>query len=143
MTHVFQFLGNHWLLCGAFLAMLTVILFLEAQASTSNEDKLTPQSATQLINRHDALLIDIRDSSAYRHGHIVNSLNIPSMEWDSQQNKLQKYQGKPIILVDALGQKVQTYVTKLKKSGFTQVKTLAGGINAWRTEKLPLVKGDK
>lgn len=143
MDHFSQFIGNHVLLCSAFAVVLFLIFFVEARIAGGNGNHLTPQSVTQAINRENAVVIDIRDTSSFREGHIVGSVNIPMADWATQEKKLDKYHGKPIILVDAVGQKVQMYRAKLLKSGFENVKILAGGINGWRAASLPIVKGSK
>lgn len=144
MDHLSQFIGNHVLLCAGFAIVLFLIFFLEARiAGAGVGNRLTPQGVTQAINREEAVVIDIRDASVFRDGHIVGSVNIPMADWNAQERKLEKYKTKPIIIVDAMGQKVQMYRTKLITSGFENVKVLAGGVSAWRAASLPLVKGNK
>ena len=143
MDHLSQFIGNHALLCGAFAVVLFLVFFIEARIAGGGGQHLTPQLVTQAINREEAVVVDLRDASVFRDGHIVGSLNIPMADWDVQQKKLEKYKAKPLVLVDAVGQKVQMYKIKLIKAGFTDVRILAGGINAWRAASLPLVKGNK
>lgn len=144
MEYLSQFIINHPLLCGAFVIVLIALFIVEARTTVgSSSRRLTPQSVTQMINHDMAVVIDIRDHNAFRDGHIIGSINVPINEWDSQQNKLYKFRDKPVIVVDAMGQKAAGQMSKLTKAGFGNVKILGGGIQSWRSEKLPLVRGKK
>ncbi len=144
MEQLSQFVGNHWAMCGGFLILLLAIFYLEARTSgIAGGNRLTPQLVTHMINRDMAVVVDIREPNSFLDAHIIGSLNIPMSSWDVQIKKLQKYKSKPLIVVDAMGQKAQSYAHKLNQAGFENVKILGGGLNAWRNAKLPLVKGDK
>lgn len=144
MDHLSQFVANHWVMCGAFLVVLIAIFYTEARSQgVAGGNRLTPQLVTHAMNRDMAVVVDIREPNGFADGHIINAVNVPMSAWDTQSSKLQKYKAKPVIVVDALGQKAQGYATKLTQAGFENVKILAGGINAWRNAKLPLVKGSK
>lgn len=144
MEHLSQFIINHMALSAAFIVVLVGIFILEARtAAGPTGSRLTPQLVTQMMNNEMAIVIDIRDGNAFRDGHIIGSINVPLSEWDSHLNKIEKFHDKPVIIVDAAGQKAVAQISKLTKSGFEQVKMLGGGIQAWRSEKLPLVRGKK
>lgn len=144
MDHLIQFIGHHWLLCLGFLVVLAALFVLEAQSSgLGGGVRVTPQVATHLINRESAVVVDLQEVDAYRAGHIAGAKNFPHSQWSDLRSKLDKFQSKPIILVDSLGQKAMRRAAELKKAGFTNVKALQGGLDAWRSEKLPLVKGNK
>jgi rhodanese-related sulfurtransferase len=144
MDHLIQFIGHNWLLCGAFLAVLTAIVLVEGQdAGATGGLRLLPQAVTQLINRESAVVIDLQEVDAFREGHIVGAKNMPLSTWSEAQPKLKKYQSKPLVLVDQQGQKSARCARELQKAGFTQVHCLAGGLDAWRSAKLPLVRGNK
>lgn len=144
MDHLGQFITNHWALCGAFVLVLIAIVMVEARIQGGiGGARLTPQTATHLINREGAVVVDIREANAFLDGHIVGAINVPMSNWDVAAKKLQKYRSKPIVIVCNMGQKAQAYANKLKQAGFEQVKILGGGINAWRGAKMPLVKGNK
>lgn len=85
------------------------------------------------------MVLDIRPAKEFASGHIVDALNIPADKLNSRMSELEKYKGKTIILVDAMGQHSGTWGGVLKKAGFNAAK-LSGGIGSWRGDNLPLVK---
>ncbi len=144
MDHLSQFVANHWDMCSAFLVALLAIFYLEARTSgLAGGDRLTPQLVTHLMNREMAVVVDLREPNSFLDGHIIGAVNVPISGWDTAVKKLQPHRSKPIIVVDAMGQKAQAYATKLKQAGFENVKILGGGLNAWKNAKLPIVKGNK
>lgn len=144
MDHLIQFVGHHWLLCLGFLVVIAALFVLEAQSSGLGAGvRVTPQVAIHLVNRESAVVIDLQDVDAYRAGHIAGAKNFPYSQWSEARAKLDKLQSKPLILVDSVGQKAVRCAAELRKVGFKEVKALQGGLDAWRSEKLPLVKGNK
>lgn len=133
-----HFVENHWTLWLALIVILLLLVFEELRDKLSGVPRLSPQELTQMINRGEVLVVDIRDAKAFTSGHIINSINLPAAELASQHISLDKYKGKAIVLVDG-GAPNLTAITKLRGQGFT-LYSLAGGINAWRSANLPLSK---
>jgi rhodanese-related sulfurtransferase len=96
--------------------------------------------AMNLINRNDALLIDVREQSEYDSGHIINSKLFPAGKLKERVGELEKYRERPIILVCRSGARATPIASWLGKQGFGQVYLLSGGVLAWQKAKLPLEK---
>jgi rhodanese-related sulfurtransferase len=96
--------------------------------------------ATHLINREDAVVLDVRSDGEFNQGHIVNAVNIPQKSVQEQLSKLEKYRNRPIITACRTGQIALGVSSTLRKNGFEQVYNLAGGLIAWEGANLPLVK---
>ncbi|MEL6750210.1 MAG: rhodanese-like domain-containing protein, partial [Pseudomonadota bacterium] len=105
-------------------------------------DKQTigPQEATRLINREQAVVVDVRPVNDFKTGYIINAHNIPSNGLKDQLKVLQKYRNKPIIAVCRSGMTSATACKTLRKEGFSQVYNLQGGMQAWETANLPIRK---
>lgn len=101
---------------------------------------LSTLQATQLINREDAILLDVRDAAAYAQGHIINARNIPIAHLEERAGELAKQKGKtrPIIVHCDSGARSGAALPILTKQGFEKVFTLAGGITAWKAAGLPV-----
>lgn len=137
LQHLIEFIGNHYLLTSAFLVVLALLIFTEGRKGGK---ALTSQQATTLINRENALLVDVRPKKDYAAGHIVDSINIPVDSFATRMVELEKHKEKPIILACANGQHAGSAAKQLKAAGFKQVNRLAHGVGGWRADNLPLVK---
>jgi len=96
--------------------------------------------AVQLINRQDAQVVDVRESGEFNGGHIVDARHIPVGQIGERTKELEKFKDKPIVLVCASGNRSASAAGALKKAGFTQVWSLAGGMNAWQQAGMPVKK---
>ncbi len=99
---------------------------------------VTPLEATRLINREDAVLLDVREDNEYRGGHIVNSVHLPLSVLDKRLDELEKYKDRPIIVACRTGSRSAAACTRLSKAGFGRVYNLGGGVLAWENANLPL-----
>jgi rhodanese-related sulfurtransferase len=99
---------------------------------------LTPAEATLLMNREDALVLDVRETGEWGSGHITGARHITLGQLDKRLSELDKFKEKPIIVVCATGNRSSSACGQLKKHGFGKVFSLGGGISAWRDANLPL-----
>ena len=104
---------------------------------------LSTTQATLLINREDAVVIDVRTPEEYIAGHLPESRNIPLGQLEERAGELDKLKDTPLLIVCQTGARSDGACTKLKKLGFSRTNNLGGGINAWRDAGLPLKKGNK
>ncbi|MEH6500956.1 MAG: rhodanese-like domain-containing protein [Pseudoalteromonas distincta] len=132
-----EFLGNHYLLALAFLVVMTLLVITEGRKGGKT---VSTQQATALINRENAVVVDVRSKKDYAAGHIVDSVNIPSDALTKRMSELDKHKGKALLLVCGNGQHSGPCAKLLKAAGHDNVNRLAGGIAGWRADSLPLVK---
>jgi rhodanese-related sulfurtransferase len=99
-----------------------------------------PAEAVTLINRRDAVVLDVRDAAEYKSGHITNARNVPEAELDSRSKELDKVKAKPIIVSCGRGNRSAAIAAKLRKLGFAEVVSLRGGLAAWQQANMPLEK---
>ncbi|MQY50702.1 rhodanese-like domain-containing protein [Rhodocyclus tenuis] len=102
---------------------------------------LSPTQATLLINREDALTIDVREPAEFTAGHVADSRNIPAGQIKDRLTELEKFKERPLILICQSGARSATACAQLTKAGFTKVHSLDGGIDAWVQGGLPIRKG--
>jgi rhodanese-related sulfurtransferase len=96
--------------------------------------------ATQLINRQDALVLDVRNPEEFQKGHIMNARNIPLSQLDARFSDIARYKEKPVIVACESGNRSGGAAAVLRKKGFAQVYNLSGGIAAWQQAGLPVEK---
>ena len=95
--------------------------------------------ATHLINREDAMVIDVREPAEYGAGHILGAKNVPlSRVGDAAE--LAKRKDKPLIVYCDSGDRASKALAALKKQGFTRVANLSGGLGGWQQAGLPVEK---
>jgi rhodanese-related sulfurtransferase len=99
-----------------------------------------PAEAVQLINRRDAVVLDVRDAAEYKAGHITNARHIPEKEIESRMKELEKIKSKPIIVSCARGNRSMNVANRLRALGFGEVFSLRGGLAAWQQANMPLEK---
>ena len=97
-------------------------------------------AALQLINHKNAVVLDVRESSEYDAGHVLNSKLLPLGKLKERMGELEKYKNQPIVVVCRSGNRSGTACFILGKQGFSQVYNLAGGVQAWQKSNLPLEK---
>ena len=137
MAQFIEFIGNHWVLSGTWLALVTAIFLLHGRTAAR---AVGPQQVVMLINRSDAVVIDIREKKDFDSGHIVDSINIPLSKLQQRIAELEKYREKPLVVVDKLGQHASEACNTLQKAGYSQAVKLAGGLSEWKAQSLPLIQ---
>jgi rhodanese-related sulfurtransferase len=137
MEQLLEFVGNHPFLVGAFVAVLTALMW-NLIADPGGKNAVDPVGATALINHENAVVLDVRSIAEFKDGHIVNSINIPLNGLGNNLKQLEKHRDKPIIAVCRSGSRSASACRTLRKQGFEQVKNLRGGIMAWESASLPV-----
>ena len=74
MDQLLGFLVAHPWLVGAFLLLL--ILFIRNELSRGGRT-VNAQELVNMVNREGAVVVDVRDSTDFRSGHVVGAVNIP------------------------------------------------------------------
>jgi rhodanese-related sulfurtransferase len=137
MDQLFEFIGNHPYLIGAFVVLLALFIRNETQRGGRS---VNVQELVGLVNKEDALVLDLRDQKEFAAGHIVDSVNIPYSALESRMSELEEFKDRPIVLACKMGQHAGSAGTALRKHGFPNVSRLRGGIAEWRNQNLPVVK---
>ena len=142
MQEIMQFVSRHPILSIAWVGLLAAVLFTTFKGLTSKIKVITRGEATRLINKEDAVVVDLRQRDDFRKGHIAGSVNVLPAEIKANNlGELEKHKDKPIIVVDGSGMKAQDPATTLNKAGFERVYVLKEGVAGWSGENLPLVRG--
>ena len=131
------FLIDYWY----FSLPLFLFIFLFAYSEMNKGGKkIEPNELTTLINRENAILVDLRPKEDYDAGHIMSALNYPHQDFENQMHELDRYKERPIILVCDMGRNSANIGEKLKKADFKNIFRLNGGMMTWTQENLPVVQ---
>lgn len=96
--------------------------------------------ATQLINREDAVVLDVRNAEEFGRGHILGARNVPLAELEKRADDLAKFKARPVIVACESGNRSLGAAATLRRLGFERVYNLAGGYAAWQQAGLPIEK---
>jgi len=99
---------------------------------------VSPTEATLLLNREDAIVIDVRESGEWSGGHIPNARHIALSQLDKRIGEIERLKARPVIVCCASGNRSASACGKLRRAGFEKVFNLAGGIGAWTQAGLPV-----
>lgn len=101
---------------------------------------VSPMEATLLINREDALVVDVREQNEYADGHIPGARLIPLGQVKTRVSELEKFRDRALIIACRSGSRSANACSVLRKHGFTKVFNLTGGISAWEQASLPVTR---
>jgi rhodanese-related sulfurtransferase len=125
----------------ALILVTGVALFLPTLSTLIMGGGLSPTEATMWINRKKAQIVDVRPEADFEAGHVPNAKRISIDQISSGIDKLKLDRKLPVIVVCQSGSASRGALKQLQTAGFTEVKNLDGGVQAWKTAGLPLVKG--
>lgn len=80
----------------------------------------------------DRMLIDVREPSEYKNGHIPGAKNFPLSQISHYINDIPNDQD--IFLYCKSGMRSKNAALILRKNGYTRLNHLQGGIGSWRGE---------
>jgi rhodanese-related sulfurtransferase len=96
--------------------------------------------ATQLMNRSDALVIDLRAPDEFAKGHVLGAKSVPLLDLERRAPDLDKNKSRPVIVYGADANRAAVAIPVLRKAGYTDVRNLSGGYPAWLQAGLPVEK---
>lgn len=140
MDKLIEFAVNNIFLVSLFAAITAMLLWNLFGSAVSGIKQLSPMEVTRLMNRENAILLDVRNANDYKKGHVINSISVPVAELAERQEGLDKHKKKVVITYCEHGNISNKAARSLKTSGFEQVYSMKGGVMAWRSANLPLTK---
>jgi rhodanese-related sulfurtransferase len=132
-------LNNIWLVLAAIVSG-SILVWPLINRRLSGVPEVGALQAVQLLNRKDAVMIDVREPAEFNAGHAPNARNIPLAQLDKRIGELEKFRNRPAVIVCQTGGRSHAATSALKKAGFTEVVVLAGGIGAWQQANMPVEK---
>lgn len=138
---ILQFLQNNWPLVLVMLVSGAMLAWPLIGSPLSTMREIGAVQATQLINRKDALILDLREAKEYDGGRVPNAMHIPLSQLASRGKELAKFTARPLIAYCGRGNRSRSAAGALAKLGFKEVYALRGGLRAWTEAGLPLEKG--
>ena len=136
-----EFIGNHLLLAMMFVVILLALIGGEVSRLFRGYKEVTPNGLTLLINRENALVVDLSSNQDFEKGHIAGARHVPLSQFDPENKDLAKAKEMPVAVYCKTGTTSAGAAARLVKAGFKQVYWLGGGLSAWQQASLPTAKG--
>ncbi|AXR05227.1 rhodanese-like domain-containing protein [Salinimonas sediminis] len=141
MDQLIEFASNNIILAGIWVALVALLVYSFVSGLTSSVKEVNTHELTLLMNKQDAVVLDARTPKEFKAGHILGARQIKPEELKSRDfKKLENQKDKPIIVVCAMGTSARSVASAMAKAGFSDVKMLKGGMNAWQSANLPVAK---
>lgn len=131
---------SQFIVQNALLIIIAVIAAVSLAMPLINTRRFGPmvssEQAVSLINKQNALVVDVRAQKDFKRVRIANSVNIPANEIQNRLGELSK--DRTIIVVDNSGNMSAAASKLLRGVSFTKVYVLDSGLVGWMRDKLPL-----
>ena len=137
---ILVFLQNNIFLVAVCLISGAMLLWPLIQKTTAGSREVSVQQAVQLINRRDAVVLDVRDAAEFESGHIPNARHMPVADMEKRFKEIEKFKQRPIIVSCRSGTRSVAACGVLRKNGFQEVFSLKGGVLGWQQASMPLEK---
>jgi rhodanese-related sulfurtransferase len=135
-----SFFINNWMLELIMVLSGGMLLWPLVQGRFSKMKEVGTLQVTQLINRQNAVLLDVREQKELAGGRLPNAVHIPLSELGNRGSELAKLTSRPVVAYCERGQRSRAAGAVLAKLGFADVYQLAGGFRAWKDAGLPVEK---
>lgn len=139
MEKIPEFIANHLFLC-SFLVAILLLLLWNIFSGIPGSLELSANEVTRMINRENAYVLDIRSADEFQSGHVVNAVNIVKSTLHEHVDAMKDYKDKTAIICCQYGQQSTRMVRSLRTQGFESFYCLKGGVSAWQSDNLPLIK---
>lgn len=138
MGQFLEFAGNHPFLFAALILIVLLMVMNESRRKLLGFKEVGTNDAVRLMNSEDALMLDVREDSEFKSGHIANAVHIPLGLLESRLKEIDEHKEKPVIVCCRSGQRALKGASILQRQGFKSIYKLNGGMMAWSDAGLPV-----
>ncbi len=132
MDHTLEFVSNHPVLSAALFIFIYLIVSFEFKSLTKKYKSINCNDLVIRINDDSIVILDTRDKSSYKKGHITNAINFDSLS----EKKLEHTE---VVVYDKDEMTSVSSAEKISKKNLAKVLYLEGGLESWIENNLPLV----
>lgn len=99
-----------------------------------------PAVAQKEMSGEGTLVLDVREAAEFKAERIAAAKNIPIRQLARVMDTLPQNRAAPIIVYCRSGHRGAIALTVLRMAGYSNVRSLAGGLEAWKAAGLPLTQ---
>jgi rhodanese-related sulfurtransferase len=119
--------------------LIAVVLLLQRNAPAADlPAEVSVQQAQELV-QNGAFLLDVRTQEEWNEAHVDGATFIPLDQLAQRINEIPK--DRQVVAICRSGNRSAQGRDFLHSAGFTQVTSVAGGMNNWRAAGFPTVSG--
>ena len=121
------------------LALIAIMAYSLVSRPSSQKTLAAETSVTaayQIYQQGDAFFLDVREQTEWDEYHAPGTTLIPLGELPTRLAEVPK--DKPIVVVCRSGNRSQSGRDILLQAGYTNVTSMAGGLNQWRAAGYPI-----
>jgi rhodanese-related sulfurtransferase len=135
-----SFVQENWMLIAVFVMSGGMLVWPFVQRRLSPVKDVNSAEATLLINRRNAVLLDVREAKEFEGGRLPGAIHIPLSQLGDRSGELGKLVARPVVAYCDSGRRSRGASGFLAKAGFKEIYSLQGGILAWKKDGLPVEK---
>lgn len=125
------------------IAVLALFVFTALPAIAEPHKKVDAKTAAKMIEAGSIdMILDVRDMDEFTgpDGRIKGAMLVPDKQIPASMDKLASFREKTVLVYCAVGGRSDHAARYLASNGFKNVLDLAGGIMAWKSAGLPVMK---
>jgi rhodanese-related sulfurtransferase len=125
------------------VALLALFVFTALPAIAEPHKKVDAKTAAKMIEAGSVdMILDVRDMDEFTgpDGRIKGAMLVPYDKLPASMDKLASFRGKTLLVYCAVGGRSDHAARYLASNGFKNVFDLSGGVMAWKSAGLPVVK---
>ena len=128
-----EFVSNHPVLSVALIIFIYLIISFEVKNLTKKYQVINCNDLVIRINDDNITILDTRDKSLFKKGHITNAINHDLLVEKKLEHDV-------VVVYDKDEMASASSAEKISKNNDTKVIYLEGGIQSWIENNLPLVE---
>ena len=133
-----NFVLDNWMLIAVMAVSGAMLLWPLIQSRISPVKDVGNAEATLLVNRRNAIFLDVREPKEYTDGHLPNAVHIPLSQLDARAGELAKLTARPVVAYCESGRRSRSAASALTRAGFKEIYSLHGGMFGWKKDGLPV-----
>ena len=133
-----EFVKLNWHLFVALVAIIALLAFEPLRTRQGGIRSVSADELPRIMRDEKIIILDVSDAKEYAGSHISKARNIPLNRLDSDIQTISKFKARPVVICCRVGNRSSKAARILKKHGFSNLRTLHGGMAAWTKENLPV-----
>jgi len=121
-------------------AAVIALIVLISRNALKGITNISVQNVNELLKENDLLILDVRSNEEFNVGHLKGSQNIPVQSLSLKIASILDWKNKKVLVYCHSGGRSLAASQMLKKSGFTKIHNMVGGVSAWVGAGNKLVK---